>query len=120
MKSGLKIISIALIMLTGISNAYAGPFGRREGPPRARPQPHMNQQEQKQQQHPQFQQPAPQLAPQPPQSHQNPPFPPGPGAQFSGHPFDGRNPGQRMSVEDRQKLRRQINEAGQDIYAQKK
>jgi hypothetical protein len=31
-----------------------------------------------------------------------------------------RGPGQHMSVEDRQKLRRQINEAGQDIYGQKR
>jgi hypothetical protein len=42
------------------------------------------------------------------------------GNQFPTHPQEARNPGQRMSVEDRQKLRRQINEAGQDIYAPQK
>lgn len=121
MKSGLKIISIALIMLTGTSNAFAGPFGRlREARPH--PQPHINQQEQRQQQRQQqFQQPAPKPLQQPPQNPVAPPPASGPGAQFPGHPFEGgRNPGQRMSVEDRQKLRRQINEAGQDIYTQKK
>ncbi len=117
MKSGLKIISIALIMLTGISNAFAGPFGRlREAPPRARAQAHVNQQEQRQQRQ-QFQPPPSQPQQQP---HQNPVMQPNGGGQFTGRPSDMRGPGQHMSVEDRQKLRRQINEAGQDIYGQKR
>lgn len=117
MKSRLKIISITLLMFTVMGNAVAGPWARLRAPrEQQRPahQQHANQQEQ---------QPQPQRPPEPAAApnHAMPGYPGGQvpgGSIFSNQPGGGvRKFGPRMSIEERQKLRHQINEAGQDIYA---
>ena len=114
MKSGLKIISLTVLMLIGCGHAIAGPFGRERAPQmrQQRPPPRMNQQEQRAAQQEQ------RRAEQPPPPRQQGQFNPGNGGgnPFMGQANDPRRAGQRMSAEERQRLRRQINEAGQDIY----
>ncbi|HXA46519.1 MAG TPA: hypothetical protein VNW52_02730 [Burkholderiaceae bacterium] len=115
MKIGFIIVSIAFLMSLGMQSAHAGPFGRiREAREQARAG---RQQRAAQEERPQAQAF--------PRGGQNPVFaPPMPGTpgpvNAYGQPNQVRKFGPRMSIEDRQRLRRQINEAGQDIYTPQK
>jgi hypothetical protein len=115
MKSGLIIASIAFLMSIGMQSAYAGPFGRMRGV-----------REQARAEHQQRPVAPVERAPVQGGQHftQAPVFaapPPGAPGSFGGAQQNQiRKFGPRMSVEERQRLRRQINEAGQDIYAPRK
>ncbi len=119
MMIGLKTISIALLLLTVTESAFAGPFSHvREGrEARAARQQRGPAQEERQQAQGDPRgglPPGAQVAPNTPVAAT-----PG-GAMFPRQPDQVRKFGPRMSVEERQRLRRQINEAGQDIYAPRK
>ena len=119
MKIGLKSISIALLLLIGRESAFAGPWshgggGRNEA--RAVRQSRGGQQEERQQV---------QGDPRRAQVAPAPAFPGGYGEPvrpgYVMRPADQpRVFGPRMSVEERQAIRRKIHEAGQDIYAPRK
>lgn len=125
MKMGLKIVSIALLCLAGTESVFAGPFSRgHEGRQefhavrQRRPAP--------QEEQPQQQAEGRRVAPVAPSAAPgNSPFSgrvpetgqegngasqPQPGARMRGH----------MTIEERRALRRQINDAGHDIYAPRK
>ena len=119
MKIGLNVVSIALLLLTGMGSAFAGPFSHmRAGRDEARAARVQRGQPQ--------QQGDPRRAPVAPGANTPAPAFPG-GYGVPGRPGYGIRPadqprvfGPRMSVEERQQRRRQINEAGQDIYAPRK
>lgn len=119
MNSGMKIVSIALLLLAGTGSAFAGPWARMR---EARPMQQQPQQRQQMQGDPRRGQPV--FA----TPNANTPIPSFPGAYGEpGRPGNVNRPGNqvrmfgpRMSVEERQKIRRRINEAGQDIYSPKK
>jgi hypothetical protein len=115
MKIGLIIVSIAFLMSIGMPSANAGPFGRMRGAresARAERQQHAVQEERPQVQGNQHNAQIPGFGA---------PSPGGPGpANSIGQQNQIRKFGPRMSVEERQRLRRQINEAGQDIYTPRK
>ncbi|HSY28426.1 MAG TPA: hypothetical protein VK832_13035 [Burkholderiaceae bacterium] len=120
MMIGLKTISIALLLLTAAESAFAGPFSHlREGrEARAARQQRGTVQEERQQAQGDPRSglpPGAQVAP----GVNAPVAAPG-GGIFLRQPDQVRKFGPRMSVEERQRLRRQINEAGQDIYAPRK
>jgi hypothetical protein len=124
MKKGMKFTAMALLFLGGTGSALAGSFGHGFGGQgmRGARQPRMAQQER----------------PVPPQASPRGPVPapagdPREGAGIAGNaggggignfsnapPDQPRRMGQRLSAEERRALRRQINDAGHDIYAPKK
>ncbi len=122
MKMGLKLVSIALLCLAGTEGVFAEPFSRgREGREemRAARQPRTAQQEERQQPQADGRRAAPVAAP------VFPSFSGGFGELGQGgnitRPHDQvRKMGGRLTVEERRALRRQINDAGHDIYAPKK
>jgi hypothetical protein len=122
MKIGLITVSIAFLLSIGMQSANAGPFGRiREARERARAerqQPHVPVQVPVQEEKAQTQG-FPRNNPAPVFNPQAPGIPPGAPGGFAPQ-NQIRRFGPRMSIEERQRLRRQINEAGQDIYAPRK
>jgi hypothetical protein len=125
MKKGMKFAAIALLFLAGTGSALAGPFARGFGSQgmRGARQPRMAQQDR------------PILPPTGPRGAV-PPAPAGDpreGAGIAGNaggagignlsnapPDQPRRMGQRLTIEERRALRRQINDAGHDIYTSKK
>ncbi len=116
MKKGLALVTLALMSWTVAGSALAGPYARfarvpRQQQQRAIPQPQQNEA------HDNDGNGEKDRAdkPLPPQSGASGEARPGGNAQGPGPQFGGRG-GTRMSVEERQKLRRQINEAGRSLY----
>jgi hypothetical protein len=133
MKKGLFLLALGLMSWTVAGSALAGPFGRFARPhqqqQRTLPQGNDNHEYEnsngekehgeKEQQRDHADKPAPGQQAPAPAGHENAEGRPGPGPagqpQPQGQPFGARG-GARMSVEERQKLRRQINDAGRSLY----
>jgi len=122
MKKGVKLAAVALLFLSGAESVLASPFSRGFGGQgmRGPRQPRAAQQER------QAAPPAPDqrgAAPAPAGVPAQPIVPNGsfaPAGAFGTPAEQPRRMGQRMTPEERRALRRQINEAGHDIYGQKK
>jgi hypothetical protein len=123
MKMGYKLISIALLWITGIESVFAGPFLRgHEGGEALRAARQQRAAQQQFQVYGRRATPAvPALgvpvAPAAPGEFSEA----GPNANTINRPQEQvRRMGGRMTIEERRALRRQINEAGHDIYAPKR
>jgi hypothetical protein len=125
MNNGVKIISIALLLLTGMESAFAGPWGRMHGGREEARAAHQQRREAPVERQQMQGGRAPSAAPLIPANVPGPAFPggygdPGRAGNMNRPSNQVRIFGPRMSVEERQQRRRQINEAGQDIYAPRK
>lgn len=124
MKYGAKIASIALLCLFGMESASAGQFrgsGGREGF-RAGRQQRPFQQEPRQPMPPDGRRAAPEAARAPvsaPAPQRG--FEAEPGGNFGNRPWpQGRQPGDRMTAQQRRDMRHQINDAAHELYEPQK